>query len=257
MKILLSPAKSLDFKSPLPTRKFSLPESIDRSQELIDLLAKKSPGQVSKLMGLSDKLSQLNWERYQDWSAEVDRTNGRPALLAFTGDVYQGMDISRFSERDFTHAQKKVRILSGLHGMLRPLDLIQPYRLEMGTKLPNSQGKDLYSFWRAEVTRRLNAELSDSKPKLLVNLASNEYFGVVNASEIDAPILAPVFKDLKNGEYKIISFYAKRARGSMAAWLVLNRVDTFSGLEEFDGLGYSFSPELSTRQKPVFLRDSS
>lgn len=255
MKILLSPAKSLDFESPLPTRKFSVPESPGRSMELIELLAGKSPSQISKLMGLSDKLSHLNWQRYQDWSAEVDANNGRPALLAFTGDVYQGMDISRFSERDFTHAQKKIRILSGLHGMLRPLDLIQPYRLEMGTKLPNSQGRDLYAFWRAEVTDRLNEELADSKPELLVNLASNEYFGAVNAVEISAPIVAPVFKDLKNDHYKIISFYAKKARGAMAAWLVLNRIDTVGGLKGFDGLGYVFSPELSSKQAPVFLRD--
>ena len=225
MKILLSPAKSLDFESPLPTRKFSVPESPERSGELIELLAKKSPDQISKLMGLSDKLARLNWERYQDWSTEVDTNNGRPALLAFTGDVYQGMDVGRFSERDFTHAQKKIRILSGLHGMLRPLDLIQPYRLEMGTKLPNSEGRDLYAFWRAEVTNRLNEELANSKPKLLVNLASNEYFGAVNTAEIGAPIVTPVFKDLKGDKYKIISFYAKKARGQMARFIIENELN--------------------------------
>jgi cytoplasmic iron level regulating protein YaaA (DUF328/UPF0246 family) len=257
MKILLSPAKSLDFESPLPTKKSSLPDWSGRSQELIGLLAKKSPIQIAKLMGLSDKLSQLNWDRYQDWSAHVDETNGRPAILAFTGDVYQGMDVSQFSERDFTYAQKRIRILSGLHGMLRPLDLIQPYRLEMGTKLPNSKGKDLYAFWRDAVTSRLNEELADSKPKLLVNLASNEYFGAVRVSLVAAPIVTPVFKDLKNDQYKIISFYAKKARGAMAAWLVLNRVDTFSGLEKFDGLGYEYSAALSTKQSPMFLRDPS
>lgn len=254
MLILLSPAKSLDFDSPLKTKKFSVPESLERSQELIDLLADKTPDEIKALMGISDSLAQLNWDRYQDWSPEAV-SEGRPAVLAFTGDVYQGMGIAEFSERDFTHAQKHIRILSGLHGVLRPLDRIQPYRLEMGSKLANSSGKDLYSFWREEVTKRLNDDLANTSPKLIVNLASNEYFEAVNARDIEAPIVSPVFKDLKNGQYKIISFYAKRARGAMAAWLVLNRVKSRKGIEGFDGMGYSFAVELSTKQNPVFLRD--
>jgi len=255
MLITLSPAKSLDFTSPLPTKKSSVPESLDRSRELIELLAKKTPRDLQTMMGLSEKLAQLNWDRFQEWSEDVGSDNGRPAMLAFTGDVYQGMEVGQFTERDFTHAQKHIRILSGLHGVLKPLDLIQPYRLEMGSSLRNSAGRDLYAFWRPEVTARLNADLAHTSPKLLVNLASNEYFSAVSANDIDAPIVTPVFKDLKNGKYKVISFYAKKARGAMAAWLVRNRIKTVKGLQDFDGMGYEFSPELSTKSAPVFLRD--
>lgn len=254
MLLVLSPAKTLDYESPLLTKKHSLPEMIDDSKELIDELANKAPGDIAKLMHLSENLAELNFERYQDWSTEFTSENARPAVLAFKGDVYMGMDVAQYSERDFTHAQKVVRILSGLHGVLRPLDLMQPYRLEMGTDLKNPRGKNLYEFWGNKVTDRLNADLAERKSSTLVNLASIEYFSVVKPAALDAKVVSPVFLDEKNGDYKIISFFAKRARGVMASWIVQNRVKSARALKDFDGMGYSFDPERSTPEKPTFIR---
>ncbi len=254
MLLVLSPAKTLDYESPLPTRKHSVPEMVEDSAELIDVLAKKSPDAIGKLMGLSPNLSELNFERYQDWTTEFTADNARPAMLAFKGDVYMGMEVDTYTERDFTHAQKTVRILSGLHGVLRPLDLIQPYRLEMGTDLKNPRGKNLYEFWGGQVTERLNADLADRKSKVLVNLASKEYFGVVKPKDLNVPVVSPVFLDEKNGNYKIISFFAKRARGSMASWIVQNRVKTAKALTGFDGMGYTYDPDRSTPEAPTFIR---
>ncbi len=254
MLLVLSPAKTLDYESPLPTRKHSVPEMVEDSAELIDVLAKKSPDAIGKLMGLSPNLSELNFERYQDWTTEFTADNARPAMLAFKGDVYMGMEVDTYTERDFTHAQKTVRILSGLHGVLRPLDLIQPYRLEMGTDLKNPRGKNLYEFWGGQVTERLNADLADRKSKVLVNLASKEYFGVVKPKDLKVPVVSPVFLDEKNGNYKIISFFAKRARGSMASWIVQNRVKTAKALTGFDGMGYTYDPDRSTPEAPTFIR---
>ncbi len=254
MLLVLSPAKTLDYESPLPTRKHSVPEMIDESAELIGVLAKKNPDAIGKLMGLSPNLAELNFERYQDWSTDFTRTNARPAVLAFKGDVYMGMDVGQYSERDFTHAQKTVRILSGLHGVLRPLDLMQPYRLEMGTELKTPRGKNLYEFWGDRVTERLNADLAERNTNLLVNLASKEYFGVVKPAKLEANIVSPVFLDEKNGNYKIISFFAKRARGTMASWIVQNRVKSAKALTGFDGMGYAYDPERSTADSPTFIR---
>ncbi len=254
MLLVLSPAKTLDYESPLPTRKHSVPEMVEDSAELIDVLAKKSPDAIGKLMGLSPNLSELNFERYQDWTTEFTADNARPAMLAFKGDVYMGMEVDTYTERDFTHAQKTVRILSGLHGVLRPLDLIQPYRLEMGTDLKNPRGKNLYEFWGGQVTERLNADLADRKSKVLVNLASKEYFGVVKPKDLNVPVVSPVFLDEKNGNYKIISFFAKRARGSMASWIVQNRVKTAKALTGFDGMGYTYDPDRSSPEAPTFIR---
>lgn len=257
MLIVLSPAKTLDYESPLPTRKHSLPEMVDESKTLVGVLANKSPTEIGKLMSLSENLAELNFDRFQDWSTSFDTDNSRPAVLAFKGDVYMGMDVSRYSERDFTHAQKTIRILSGLHGMLRPLDLMQPYRLEMGTELSNPRGKNLYQFWGDRVTDRLNADLADRGSNLLVNLASKEYFGVVQPDRLDARIVSPVFLDEKNGNYKIISFFAKKARGSMASWLVLNRAKSAKSITEFDGMGYHYDPDRSSASEPTFIRSQA
>ncbi|MDE0845045.1 MAG: peroxide stress protein YaaA [Acidimicrobiales bacterium] len=257
MLVLLSPAKSLDFQSELRTRKHSRPRMMSESSELIEVLLTHSPDSIADLMSISGKLSALNVERYQNWEPEANVQNSRPAALAFSGDVYLGMDLARYSERDFTRAQKQIRILSGLYGLLRPLDLIQPYRLEMGTKLRTPRGNNLYQFWGDQITNLLEDELSNHRSRVLVNLASNEYFGVVDPKKLTARVIAPKFLDEKNGKLKVISFYAKRARGAMASWLVMNRLDKIHDLEEFNELGYRFRPELSETDVPVFSRAAS
>ena len=221
MIIVLSPAKTLDYESPLVTKKHSEPLFPDRVAELVDILAAKSPSDLGSLMSISDSLSELNFERYQDWEPTFTPENARPAILAFKGDVYHGLNVEEFDARDFNFAQNHLRILSGLYGVLRPLDLMQPYRLEMGSKLANPAGRDLYGYWGDTITERLNADLEGSRPKALINLASQEYFGAVNVGKLDARVITPVFKDLKNDHYKVISFFAKNARGRMASWIVL------------------------------------
>lgn len=257
MLIVVSPAKSLDYESPLPTRKHSEPEMLDKSAELVAVMVQKSPDEISSMMHVSPALGELNFARFQDWERPFTTQNARPALLAFSGDVYAGIDASNsFSERDFTHAQKTLRILSGLYGVLRPLDLMQPYRLEMGSKLETSAGGDLYAFWGNTITDRLNSDI-DASPgsKILVNLASNEYFSAVQPERIDAPIVSPVFLDAKgSSDPKIISFFAKRARGVMSAWIIQNRVASRKALVTFDGMGYSYDPDRSSRDRPVFVR---
>ncbi len=257
MLIVLSPAKSLDYDSPLVTKKFSEPEMLDRSEELVSILAKKSPDDLSSLMGISSSLGELNFTRYHEWERPFTVENSRPAILAFSGDVYTGLDApGTFSERDFTHAQKVLRILSGLYGVLRPLDLMQPYRLEMGTTLANPLGRNLYDFWGGAIADELNSAI-DASPgaKVLVNLASNEYFNSVDLSRLDAPIVAPAFLDAKrDAEYKIVSFFAKKARGVMSAWIIRNRITTRKALIEFDGMGYNYDPDRSSAERPVFTR---
>ena len=254
MLAVVSPAKSLDFDSKLKTRKFTEPRFVEQSTALIDVLRTKTPDDIAALMSLSQPLAELNVARYQEWEPTFTRKNARPAMLAFNGDVYIGMETDRFSERDFTQAQKTIRILSGLHGLLRPLDLIHPYRLEMGTQLATPAGKNLYEFWGEQITDALNVDLAERKSTTLVNLASNEYFSAVKKKQLDAKIVTPVFLDGKNGEYKVISFFAKRARGAMAAWIVLNRVKSGRALRAFDGLGYQYDPARSTADSPTFVR---
>ena len=257
MLIVVSPAKALDFESPLPTSKHSQPVLIDRSEELVGLMARKSPDQLSKMMSISASLAELNHERFQDWTVPFTPDNARPAVLAFNGDTYTGLDAAAsFSQRDFTHAQKVLRILSGLHGVLRPLDLIQPYRLEMGSKLAHDNGGDLYSYWGDEVTNQLNAALAASPgAEVLVNLASNEYFSVVQPERFDGRIVTPQFLDAKgDGDFKIVSFFAKQARGAMAGWIVRERITTAKALTEFDANGYRYDADQSTRDRPVFKR---
>ena len=254
MIIVLSPAKTLDFESEPITDKATQPLFPDRASELVDILAAKSPRDLGSLMSISDQLAELNFERYQEWEPVFDKENSRAAILAFKGDVYQGLDVSRFGPRDFNYAQNHLRILSGLYGILRPLDVIQPYRLEMGSKLQNPEGKDLYDFWGTTITQTLNEDLAHARPKALINLASKEYFSAIQPEKLDGRIVTPVFRDHKNGEYKVISFYAKRARGLMASWILRNRIDTLTGLESFAEDGYRFSPDDSTRDEPVYLR---
>ena len=255
MLTVLSPAKTLDYESPLPTKKFSTPQMTAEISELVGVMATKSPADLRNLMDISDELAQLNHERFQLFERGFNRENSRPAVLAFKGDVYQGLDITQFSERDFTHAQKHLRILSGLYGVLRPLDLMQPYRLEMGTSLETDRSKDLYGYWGAKITDALNEDLDNYQTRVLVNLASKEYFGSVIPSQLDGRIVSPVFKDLNRGQYRIISFFAKRARGVMAAWMITERIKSVKALKGFTGMGYRYSHDLSTSESPTFIRE--
>jgi cytoplasmic iron level regulating protein YaaA (DUF328/UPF0246 family) len=257
--IVVSPAKSLDYESPLATRKHSEPAMLDRAADLVGVMAAKSPAELSSLMGISESLAITNFERFQDWERPFTPDNARPAILAFRGDVYLGMDApDTFTERDYTHAQKTLRILSGLYGVLRPLDLMQAYRLEMGTRLATPAGRDLYAFWGSEITKALNEAIADSPgAKVLVNLASNEYFGAVRTDELAYPVVTPTFLDRKGDDHKVIALHAKRARGAMTGWIIRNRVKSVKGLQDFDGLGYQYAAERSSKHNPVFIRDKA
>ena len=252
---VLSPAKTLDFESPRLTSKFSEPVFLDDSLELIGNLKKKSKSQVAKLMNLSEKLSELNVRRYKEFQLPFTSENARQSLLTFKGDVYQGFKLSEWKAADFNFAQKHLRILSGLYGILRPLDLIQAYRLEMGTKLKNERGKDLYEFWGDKITDAINVAVKESRSRVLINLASKEYFDSVNQDNLTVPIVTPVFKDWKNGKYKIISFFAKKARGMMANFIVQQRIKTAKEIEKFNVAGYYFDPDSSDDQTLTFLRE--
>lgn len=255
MLILLSPAKSLDYNSPLPTKKKTLPRFIQESETLVNQLRKLTPKELSTLMSISDKLSHLNAERYTTWEKDFSFNNSRQAILAFTGDVYQGLELDQWSATEYTLAQKQIRILSGLYGVLRPLDLMQPYRLEMGTKLNNTRGKNLYEFWGEQITDSLNTDLNKSGSDLVINLASNEYFKSVKKAKLKGTLITPIFKDQKNGNYKIIAFFAKRARGMMADYIIQNQIDDTAGLKKFKTAGYKFSKKDSTDTELVFLRE--
>lgn len=254
MLILLSPAKSLDYDSELPTKKHTKPRLLDDSEILVQRLRSLTPVQLGSLMSISEKLANLNAERYVQWEKDFTHENSRQALFAFTGDVYQGMELTEWTADDFSEAQKKVRILSGLYGVLRPLDLMQAYRLEMGTKLENEKGKNLYEFWGSKITELLNKDLRTSGSDLVVNLASNEYFSSVKKKELAGQLITPSFKDEKNGKYKVISFYAKKARGMMADYIVRNGIESVDELKKFTASGYKFDPESSTDTDLVFLR---
>lgn len=255
MILVISPAKTLDYEPQTFTKKSTTPDFLDDSQELIDKLSKMSTAQVAKLMGISDKLAQLNVQRYREWEVPFTAENAKQAVLAFKGDVYQGFEFDAWKAADFTFAQKHLRILSGLYGVLRPLDLMQPYRLEMGTKLKTGRGKNLYEFWGRTITDALNEVIRSTRSKAFVNLASNEYFDSVQSDDLKAPIITPVFKDEKNGKYKIISFFAKKARGMMANYIVRNRVTKPDKLREFDVAGYRFDPDSSDDHTFTYLRD--
>jgi len=258
--IVVSPAKSLDYESKVATRKFTQPTVLDRSRQLVDVMATKTPDELSAIMSISSDLALLNHERFQDWEPPFTRKNSRPALLAFNGDTYTGLDAAAtFGERDYTHAQKVLRILSGLYGVLRPLDLIQPYRLEMGSVVENPGGRNLYEFWGGTITDSLNRDLASSPgAAVLVNLASSEYFGAVEGDRIDGAVITPKFLDRPlndaSGELRMMGFHAKRARGAMAGWIIRNRVKSTRALRDFDGLGYEFDPARSSAAGPVFTR---
>ena len=254
MLILISPAKTLDFETPAVTERYTQAGFLEHSADLIDQLRLQSPDDISALMKLSAKLSELNVQRYHDWCVPFNTNNAKAAILAFKGDVYTGLNAEGFSEDDFAYSQLHLGILSGLYGLLRPLDLIQPYRLEMGTKFANARGANLYSFWGSIITDEVNLRLAASDSQILVNLASNEYFKAVKVKQLNAELITPVFKDEKNGQYKIISFYAKKARGLMAAYIIQNKVKTVEDLCRFDIAGYRFIAEESDAQILTFKR---
>lgn len=254
MLIVLSPAKTLDYDTPPTTDIHSQPDFVQHSAELIDTLRELSPAQIASLMQVSDSLAVLNAGRYASWSPKFTTRNSKQAILAFNGDVYEGLDAPSLKPRQLEYAQLHVRILSGLYGVLRPLDLMQPYRLEMGTKLANSRGKDLYAFWGELVTEKLNQALADRKSQILVNLASEEYFKAVKPKLLNVPIVSPVFEDWKNGKYKVISFYAKRARGLMARYAAVNGIRQAEDLKKFDWEGYAFDKKASTEHSWLFRR---
>jgi len=254
MLIVLSPAKSLDYKTPVQVKTPTLPEFVSESAKLIADLQKLSPQDVAKLMGLSDQLAALNVGRYRDWSKKFTAENSKPAIYAFDGDVYDGFDVKTLNSKDVAFAQDHIRILSGLYGALKPLDLMQAYRLEMGTSFKNARGKDLYAFWGSRVTDSLKKVLEKQKKPVLLNLASEEYFKVLQPKELDCSVIAPVFQDAKDGKYKIISFYAKRARGLMARYVVENRITDPANLKGFNVDGYKYFAAESTLEKPIFRR---
>lgn len=250
MLVVISPAKKLDYSSSIEAPLLSQPALLDHAQELSQGLKKLAPQDVSSLMHLSDKLGTLNYERFQEWQTPFNADNARAAVLAFKGDVYQGLDADNMSAADLHWAQDHLRILSGLYGVLRPLDLMQAYRLEMGTKFATPRGKDLYQFWGDIITGELN-QLDSS---VLVNLASNEYFKAVRKKDITARIVTPVFMDMKDDKYKIISFYAKKARGMMSRYIIQNRITEIEQINQFDSDGYRYNAALSEADAPVFLR---
>lgn len=258
MLYLLSPAKSLDYDTPTPRAVAELatdPLFVERSTELIALMRRRSAVEVARLMDLSQALATLNVERYAAWSPNFTPTNSKPAALAFDGDVYGGLRARELSLADWRWSQKHVAILSGLHGVLRPLDRLQPYRLEMGTRLPNPHGKDLYAYWGDTIARHLNERAAADASPVIVNLASNEYFHAADRRSVLLPrVIECVFEDWKNGQYKLISFFAKRARGLMARHAITQRIATPAGLKKFDAEGYRFDAAVSKRDRLVFRR---
>lgn len=253
MKIVISPAKSLDFETTLPTTRHSNPVFLEQAAKLNAVLKKKKPKALSELMSISKNLAELNWERNQQFSVPFTTENARPAVYAFNGDVYQGLDAYSIPENKLDKLQDALRILSGLYGVLKPLDLMQPYRLEMGTQLKIGRKKNLYEFWKKDITDALNQELADNE--LFVNLASNEYFSAVDTKKLKVPVISPIFKDWKNDKLKIISFFAKKARGSMVRYILDADAKTLEDIKGFNYDGYLFSQEHTLKaNEPVFIR---
>lgn len=253
MKIVISPAKSLDFESPLPTKLYTEYSFVKQSLAIDKVLKKKKPKQLMELMDISDKLADLNWQRNQErFVSEITNNNARPAIFAFNGDVYNGLQAYSFSDEQLNVLQDKLRILSGLYGLLKPLDLIQPYRLEMGTKLSVGRNKNLYEFWKSTLTKELNAQLKENE--LFINLASNEYFDAIDIKKIRVPVITPEFKDYKSGKLKMISFFAKKARGMMVRYIIDTNAETIEDLKGFNYDGYAFDANLSKSNTLVFVR---
>ncbi len=255
MLVVVSPAKNLDYESEIPVSDFSQPEMMDQTQTLVEICRQLAPAELASLMSISDKLAVLNANRFAEFTLPFTPDNARQALFAFNGDVYTGLDAYSLDQKTIEYAQSHLRILSGLYGLLKPLDLMQAYRLEMGTKLANSKGKDLYHFWGDSITENVNQALRAQGDNILVNLASNEYFRAVKTAKVDGMIITPVFKDKKNGQYKTISFFAKKARGMMARFILENQINDVAGLKSFADQGYAFSDTHSNATELVFLRE--
>ena len=252
MKIVISPAKSLNFEKELPTNLFSKSAFLKESKIVNQIIKQKSPKELSELMDISDKLANLNWDRNKNWKTPFNQDNARPAIFAFDGDVYTGLDAYSIPSKKLDVLQNKVRILSGLYGLLKPLDLIQAYRLEMGTKLPIGESRNLYDFWKNNLTTSLNNELKNEE--LFINLASNEYFSAIDTKTLKVPVITPEFKDYKNGKLKIISFFAKKARGLMVRYIIDTNAETVEDLKGFNYDGYQFDANLSNGNQLVFTR---
>jgi uncharacterized protein len=254
MLLLLSPSKTQDFITPPPIADYTLPRCLEQSAQLIKKLRNLSEVQIAALMDISPKLAKLNVERYADFTLPFTPSNAKQALLSFKGDVYTDIDVAHYTKEDFVFAQAHVRMLSGLYGLLRPLDLIQPYRLEMGVKLPVARKKDLYAFWGDRITALLNEELAAGQQDYVINLASKEYFSAVNPRKLIVPVITPVFKEAKQGEYKIVALYAKRARGTMTNFIIKHRIELPEHIKQFAENGYSFNSALSSSHEYVFTR---
>ena len=253
MKIIISPAKSLDFDSELNSQNVSVPKFLEKTLAINSILKQKSPSDLMKLQSISEKLSDLNWKRNLEFSRNHNDDNSRPAIFAFNGDVYEGLDVKTLDVKKIDFLQNNLRIISGLYGVLKPLDLIQPYRLEMGTKISINGSSNLYEYWSNDITKFLSDELLSSE--FLLNLASNEYFSAIDKSKINSEIISPIFKDFKNGKLKIISFYAKKARGMMVRYVADHLIDSYDNLLSFNYGGYIFSEnETTVRNQPVFIR---
>lgn len=256
MLTVISPAKTLDFETAPATRKATQPEFLDRSAELVKDVRALDPQGIRELMGVSENIAELNHRRFMNWHEPFDLDNAKQSVLAFKGDVYTGLEADTLNAAQLDFAQKHLRILSGLYGLLRPLDLMQPYRLEMGLKFANRGGKNLYEFWGEDITDALNRQLKKSGTRVLVNLASNEYFKSVRKSTLDAEVITPVFKDLKGGKYKIVSFYAKKARGQMARFIIDKKLNEPEGMKKFRTDGYRYNKAESSAREMVFTRDT-
>ncbi len=255
MLIVVSPAKTLDYETPPKTKVSTLPDYLDNSQELITRLRHLSSPDISELMHVSKKIADLNFGRYKSWNKKFTEKNSKQSVLAFKGDVYTGLNADTFNSKDFNFAQKHLRVISGLYGLLRPLDLMQAYRLEMGTKLDTKRGKNLYEFWGPTITEGLNTQLKKIKSDYLINLASNEYFKAVKPKELDAEIITPAFKEYKNGEYKMIGIFAKKARGMLSRYIIQNQLTNPEDIKLFNEEGYKFNKKLSKGNTWVFSRN--
>lgn len=256
MLALISPAKKLDILDPSTITQYTQPSYLEETRKLVNVLKQKSRGELKSLMGISDQLAELNYERYQKFSTNFDMSNSKQAILAFQGDTYKGLDAGSLSEQELKYAQDHLRILSGLYGILRPLDLMQPYRLEMGTKLSNEKGENLYDFWNGLLTKACNDDAKDMDHKAIINLASNEYISSIKPDELNIPFITCHFKEIKDGEPKVVGLFAKKARGMMARYIIQNRIEEPQALKEFNEDGYTYDDSLSTGSDYVFTRKS-
>jgi len=254
MLIVISPAKSLDFDTKPKTKEYTLPDFLEESEKLVEELKQMSPDHLSKLMGISKDLAELNFQRFQTWHLPFTPENAKQAVLTFSGEVFRGLDANSLPAKQLKQAQKKLRILSGLYGVLKPLDLIQPYRLEMGTKLKSGEANNLYEFWNPQLSEKVREAVEESGSGVLINLASKEYFKSIDTKILRKEIITPEFRDMKNGHYKIISVYAKKARGMMTRFIIENDIKKVTDLQAFDMDGYNYNPAMSKTNRPVFTR---